>query len=265
MNRISLAFLPALLLASVPIVVSAQQAPSSADMNAANNPLTPTIGANLQDQYVGRAYGLGDADSNALLFRGTVPHKLFGMPQILRATMPVVSTPDIPGAGGSHTGAGDLNLFNLFLFKSGGVELGVGPQLTLPTASRDETGTGKWQGGLAAVVMAPQKWGMVGGLLTWQKSFAGDDDRAQQDSAQLQPFVIYNLPQAWYVRSSATWNFNLKSGDYAIPMGLGVGKIWKSGGTTYNLFAEPQWTVSHQGDGQPKFQVFMGLNMQFPL
>lgn len=249
--------------AGIPLVAAAQA--SGEDMNAANNPLTPTIGANLQDQYVGRSYGLGDADSNAFLFRGTLPHKLFGMPQILRATMPVVTTPDVPGAGGRYTGAGDLNLFNVFLFKAGEIELGVGPQLTLPTASRDETGTGKWQGGVAAVAMAPQKWGLIGGLLTWQKSFAGDSDRPNVDSAQLQPFFIYNLPQGWYFRSSATWNFNLKNGDYSIPVGAGAGKIWKVGGATYNVFAEPQWTVAHQGDGQPKFQVFMGLNMQFPL
>ena len=247
------------------LLAGAASAQSSEDVNAANNPLTPTIGANIQDQYTARYYGLGDADGNALLLRGTVPHKLFGMPQMVRLTMPVVTTPDAPPSNQRFTGAGDLNLFNLFLFKAGGIELGVGPQLTLPTASRDQTGTGKWQGGLAAVAMAPQKWGLLGGLLTWQKSFAGDNDRPQVDSAALQPFFIYNFPQGWYFRSSATWNFNLKNGDYAVPVGAGMGKVWKMGATTYNLFAEPQWTVSHQGDGQPKFQVFMGLNLQFPL
>ncbi|MFZ4284993.1 hypothetical protein [Variovorax sp. HJSM1_2] len=136
----------ATLLTCLPLMAVAQAHPSGDDMNAANNPLTPTIGANLQDQYVGRSYGLGDADSNALLFRGTLPHKLFGMPQILRATMPMVTTADTPLAGGRYTGAGDLNLFDVFHFKAGGVEVGVGPQLTIPSASRDQTGTGKWHG-----------------------------------------------------------------------------------------------------------------------
>jgi hypothetical protein len=115
------------------------------------------------------------------------------------------------------------------------------------------------------MAMAPQKWGLVGGLLTWQKSFAGDSDRPGQDNASLQPFFIYNLPEGWYFRSTAIWNFNFKNGNYAIPIGLGGGKVWKSGGTTYNLFVEPQWTVAHQSDAQPKFQVFMGLNLQFAL
>ena len=55
---------------AVPLAAAAQ---STQEMNASNNPLTPSIGANLQDQYVGRAYGLGDEDSNAFLFRGTLP------------------------------------------------------------------------------------------------------------------------------------------------------------------------------------------------
>lgn len=234
-------------------------------MNAANNPLAPTIGANLQNQYVGRSYGMGDEDSNAALLRGVLPHKLFGQPQILRATLPLVTTPHLAPDGDRYNGVGDLNLFDVFLFKAGGVELGFGPQLTIPTASRDQTGTGKWQAGFAGVVMAPQTWGLLGGLMTWQKSFAGDSDRVSQDNFTAQPFVMYNLPGGWYLRSTATWNFNLRNGDYAIPLGVGAGKIWKMGGTTYNVFAEPQWTVSHQGDGQPKFQVFMGLNLQFPL
>lgn len=234
------------------------------EMNSANNPLTPSIGFNLQDNYIGRSYGLGDKDSNAFLLRGTVPHKLFGRTQVLRATLPVVTTPDLPPAG-RHTAAGDLNLMDLVLFKEGHVELGIGPQLTIPTAGRDETGTGKWQAGLAGVVIAPQPWGLLGGLVTWQASFAGDSDRRDLSTLQAQPFVIYNLPQGWYLRSTAAWNFDLRNGDYAIPLGLGPGKIWKASGITWNLFAEPQWTVSHDGQGQPKFQVFFGLNMQFPL
>lgn len=77
-----------------------------------------------------------------MLLRGTVPHKLFGLPQIVRCTMPVATTPNVQ-PDGTKTGLGDLNLFNLFLLKGLGMELGIGPQLTIPTATRDQTGTGK--------------------------------------------------------------------------------------------------------------------------
>jgi len=55
------------------------------------------------------------------------------------------------------------------------------------------------------------------------------------------------------------------SAEHYIPVGAGGGKIWKGSGVTWNAFVEPQWTVSHDGDGVPKLQVFTGLNMQFPL
>jgi hypothetical protein len=235
-----------------------------ADVNAANNPLQPTLGLNVQDQYVGSYDGLNDKDSNAILLRGIVPHKLFGAPQIMRATMPIATSPDVPPYG-RKTGAGDLNLFDILLFKAGGVEVGIGPQLTIPTASNDALGTGKWQAGLAGAVIAPQSWGLLGGLVTWQASFAGDDDRRRQNNATAQPFVIYNLSGGWFVRSTATWSFDLETNAHYIPLGLGAGKVWKSGGITYNLFVEPQWTVVSHGEAVPKFQVFMGLNLQFPL
>jgi len=132
-------------------------------------------------------------------------------------------------------------------------------------ATNDRLGTGKWQAGAATAAIAPQPWGLLGALVTYQHSFAGVDDRPTQNGLQTQPFVIYNLPQAFYLRSTATWNFDLQRGDYYIPLGLGGGKGWKlSSGTTINLFAEPQYAVAHDGIA-PQWQLFMGLNFQFPL
>jgi hypothetical protein len=69
-----------------------------------------------------------------------------------------------------------------------------------------------------------------------------------------------------YLRSTAIWNFDLARSNYVIPIGAGVGKVFvQSDGTAINVFAEPQWTVAHHGEGQPKFQVFAGVNLQFPI
>jgi hypothetical protein len=242
-----------------PVAVLAQ---TSAQVNEANNPLTPAITVNLQDQWAPRLYD-SDNETNALLLRGVLPHLLGGVPQILRATLPIATA---PSAAGNKTGLGDLNLFDLLLVKRGSVMLGFGPQLTLPTATDPVLGTGKWQAGLAAVAIAPQSWGLLGGLVTWQHSFAGPSDRPTQNNLTVQPFYIHNLPQGVYVRSTAIWNFNLASGDYVIPIGAGIGKVFAlSDGMTINVFAEPQWTIAHHGAGQPAFQLFAGVNLQFPV
>jgi hypothetical protein len=245
--------------------VAAAQKPSSDDVNKANNPLTPAITVNFQDQGAPQLFDL-DQGSNAFLMRGVLPHKLGGLPQIVRYTLPVVTTPD--GKGGTVTGLGDLNVFDLALipWKSARAVFGFGPQFTFPTASETLTGTGKWQAGAAAVFVAPRKWGIAGGLVTWQHSFAGSSRGPAQDNVSTEPLFIYNLPDGWYLRSTATWNFAVAQGTYSIPFGAGIGKVWLlHGGTSVNAFAEPQWTVAYRGVGQPQFQIFGGVNLQFPL
>src|SRR6516165_7842238 len=97
-----------LVLLAAPLGVRAQ---STEQMNDANNPLTPTITANLQDQWAPQLYDSDDS-TNALLLRGVLPHLLGGVPQILRATLPIATA---PSAAGNKTGLGDLNLFDLLL------------------------------------------------------------------------------------------------------------------------------------------------------
>ena len=59
---------------------------------------------------------------------------------------------------------------------------------------------------------------------------------------------------------------DLARGNYVLPVGAGLGKVFaQSDVTTINVFAEPQWTVAHHGAGQPKFQLFAGVNLQFPI
>ena len=68
------------------------------------------------------------------------------------------------------------------------------------------------------------------------------------------------------MRSTATMLSDLERDTHAIPIGAGVGKVFaQSSGTSINVFVEPQWTVDHKGIGQPKFQVFAGVNLQFSL
>lgn len=231
--------------------------------NKSNNPLNLAPGMNLQDYYTPKIYDT-NVHTNDTLLRGTLPvaaGEFIGVPQLFRATLPLSTRPD-PN-GGYSTGIGDLNLFDIFLLKTDGIQLGIGPQITAPTAAHDELGTGKWQAGLAAVAIDSSPRGLIGALVQYQSSFAGDSDRPHVESATFQPLIIHNLPKGWYVRSTATWNFDLKQNTHYIPVGLGLGKAWKAGNNIFNAFIEPQWTVEKKGDGLPQFTVFAGINVTF--
>lgn len=246
------------------VSITAYAATDTNDMNKANNPLTPMLGANLQNYFTSSIFGT-DKTSNTFLLRGTLPHKAGGLPQIMRVTMPYATVPD--PEGGNAQGIGDFNIFDIFLFKpKNGFEFGVGPYFVFPTAAKEATGAGKWQAGASGMIIKPDPWGVYGALLTYQHDFAGPSDRPTQNITTFQPFVNINLPRGIYARSTAVWNFNLENGDYYIPVGAGLGKVWKlKNGVILNLFAEPQWTVFHEGDAQPNFQAFVGFNTQFPL
>ena len=48
-----------------------------------------------------------------------------------------------------------------------------------------------------------------------------------------------------------------------IPFGFGIGQVTVVGKTVFDIFVEPRFTILHQGVGQPAFQIFTALNMQF--
>ena len=102
-----------------------------------------------------------------------------------------------------------------------------------------------------------------GYLLTWQHSFAGESERADVNIGAFQPFGILQLGGEHYLRSTGIWVYNFENDNYSMPIGLGYGKVFKKGTTVYNAFIEPQYSVADSGAGQPVWQIFFGLNMQF--
>jgi hypothetical protein len=103
----------------------------------------------------------------------------------------------------------------------------------------------------------------VGGLVTYQHSFADDFGREPTSLFTVQPIVFYNLPEGFYVRSSAIWNFDFENNLGYIPVGLGAGKVMQIDKVTANAFIEPQYTVYKYGEQAPHWQIFAGLNLQF--
>lgn len=252
-------------LAALGILFAAAAGPAKAqtaeEVAAANNPLAPITAINLQNYYVPTVYGSPDSTANSALVRGV----LSTGSMLIRATLPVST---ISGNGVDESGLGDLNVFDAFLLpRKGSTQLGFGPLLVLPTATRDALGAGKWQAGAAAVVVStPVPELMIGGLVTYQHSFANADstERATTSLLIFQPLLFVQVGSGWVLRSTAVWSFDLAQGTWNIPLGIGAGKVLRAGHAVFNIFLEPQFTVAHYGSGQPALQIFGGINLQFP-
>ena len=230
----------------------------------ANNPLANMKAFNIQDYYIGE---LTESDdwANQFWLRYAQPFSIAKTNWIMRASLPVNTYPTPPD-GGKDTGLGDLNVFAAYLFDTGNptVSFGIGPQLNLPTGTKDALGSEKWSGGFANVLFnANSAKFQYGYLLTWQASFAGADDRSDVNTGAFQPFAFYQLGKGLYLRSAPIWVYNFENDDYSLPLGLGIGQVIKRNKTVFNMFIEPQISVADRGSGYPEWQIFAGFNMQF--
>ena len=81
-------------------------------------------------------------------------------------------------------------------------------------------------------VWTPGKW-VVGALINNQWSFAGDSDERSVNAMLLQPFVNYNIADGWYLTSSpiitADWNARESKDTWTVPIGAGVGRLFRLG------------------------------------
>ncbi|MCG3205791.1 MAG: hypothetical protein KCHDKBKB_02514 [Elusimicrobia bacterium] len=233
------------------------------DAAQANNPLANMVAFNVQQYFIGELTESDDS-ANQFWLRYAQPFKALESNWLLRASLPINSFPTGPNE--TETGISDLNLFTSYLFDTGNpaVSFGFGPQVTLPTAFKNELGSEKWSAGLVNVLFnAESKVIQYGYLLTWQASFAGDEDRSDVNIGALQPFVFYQLGKGRYLRAAPIWAYNFDDDGYSVPVGVGFGQVIPAGKTVFNAFIEPQVSIADRGPGQPQWQLFLGFNMQF--
>jgi len=245
-----------------PDVATGSGAPS--DTNAANNPVNPQLTIDLQNYVMPYPGGYPGSVGDQGLFRVSVPMDLFGLHQFVRTILPIntpVSTP-----GGPTAGVGDLTVYDLVLSKVHGITIGVGPLIAAPTARSEAYGSGKWQAGAAGIVISPFDWGLLGVLINYQHSFSGNNSGPVGQITTVEPIVHYNFHHGFYLRSTGVWTFNTFVHVQYIPLGFGIGKVWKrSNGDLVNFYIEPQYSVYRTGVPSPQWQIFAGATFKFPM
>ena len=221
-------------------------------------------------------YGASNGEASFLNIQPVIPFTVGDWNLINRLIVPLIDTdgeitglPSIPSpvSGNGATGLGDIN-YSLFVSpaKPKGAIWGIGPSITLPTATDKELGSEKWSAGPTGVVLFQPKWGTIGGLARHLGSFAGDSDRKNINQTLFEPFVNYNLPNGWYLISDIimTANWDLKGSDvWTVPLGGGVGKLFKIGNQAMNARAEAYYNIA-KPDNAPDWQWGFTIQFLFP-
>jgi hypothetical protein len=178
---------------------------------------------------------------------------------ITRTILPVVYT-EFPAY---QTGLGNLQVTGfLSPAKPSKFIWGVGPVFQLPTNTDTSLGSNLWSAGPSAVGLTMQGPWVIGLLVQniWSIAGPGGRDNSKVNQFLAQYFINYNLPKGWYITSSpiitADWTA-AGSDQWTVPVGLGMGKIFKIGKLPFNANVSafynvirpsigPDWSVRGQ-------------------
>ena len=228
----------------------------------AQNPVSPLMSVPFQNNF---NFGVGPNNDlqYVLNVQPVIPFKLNDdWNLITRTIVPLTYQPVLAPGVGEVFGLGDIQP-QLYLSprSSGSFTWGAGPVFQFPTATDTALGTGKWAAGLAAAAIFTKGPWVVGGLANNIWSYAGDSNRTDVSLLTVQPIINYNLSEGWYLTSSPiiTANWMADGGNqWTLPIGGGVGKIFRIGGQPLNaqLAAYDNVVTPHGGaDWQIRFQI----------
>lgn len=174
---------------------------SHADLAAqATNPVARLIQFRVQNYFIFENIGTSDEYANQFDIQPVIPiPKLGFIPRaIFRPTIPVVTTPDVPGGPSGTTGLGDIPYVYLFAFDHKSAVLGVGPGGAFPTATDDRLGARKW-------TLGPSVLGMYSGIPHFQMGAlitntwsVGGPGASDVNELSVQPIFNYHFGDGWY-------------------------------------------------------------------
>jgi hypothetical protein len=273
MKKQSRWFCSALLAVTSALLSTIAVAEGGGDLRSAvQNPISSLISLPFKLSYEA---GAETGDGTVLNVNPVVPITVGNWNLVNRALIPVgrLDGPIVsegnpsPAPGGSASGLGDINYSVYFSpVKYDKIIWGLGPSLTIPTASEDQLGSGKWSAGVTGVTLTQPDWGTWGMLGRQLWSFAGDSDRKDVSQLLIQPFANYNLDKGWFLLTdlliTANWEAD-SNNRWTVPLGGGFGRVFKIGNQPINARLEAYYNVERP-TGAPEWVSLFTWQFLFP-
>ncbi len=258
------AFCLVTLLIAAPAWAAEQSAEELA--KAAQNPIANMISVPFQNN-VNFNVGPENGTQNILNIQPVIPVSL--SPEwilITRTIMPVISQPPFGPGQDTQFGLGDTQL-SLFLSpaKSGEFIWGVGMITQLPTHTDSRLGSSLWGLGPSFVGLRINGPWVYGALVNNLWSLGGSGSNAYNNFL-LQPFVNYNFGKTGtYLTSSPIATANWKTGKWVVPLGGGIGQIFRMfGKLPVNASLQAYYNVVHPDNLGPEWQIRFQVQFLFP-
>jgi hypothetical protein len=227
------------------------------------NPVSDLISVPFQNNF---NFGVGPEDKMQYLLniQPVLPQRITGRWNwIHRVIIPVIGQPEPVG----KFGLGDIQ-YQGFLSpaKPGKLIWGVGPVLSVPSATDDRLGTEKWSAGGGVLALRMDGPWVYGALANNIWSFAGNNDRDDVNQMLFQPFINYNLGKGLAIGTSPiiTANWEAPSGQkWIVPLGAQVMQIIPIAKVPVNFLLGAYYNVERPDDG-PDWSIRFQIALLFP-
>ena len=265
MRKRKILFVIAVLFLTSSFTLAQEESDINKAADNATNPLAFVTKFQIQPNY---AFKDGGGDQLIMVTRIMQPSKTIGLPfiksknpskiyTIYRLEAPVASQ-TLPNSDMDATGLTDFILVDVIAFKTKFGLLGVGPTLSIPTASSPMLGTGKWSAGLAGTFITKLLGLRVGVLAQQFVSFAGDSQREDQNYMIFQPFVTKIFKKGYFMNISPIMKFDWENDAYTIPLGINIGKAFAK---NLSVFIGMESVLS--GPNKGDFVLRLNINTMF--
>ncbi len=216
----------------------------------AMNPITTLINLPVQNNF---NFGIGSHNRTqyVLKIQAMRIHVKTGKRHRIRTRtiIPVLYQPDVSQPQGGTFGLGDILVSAFFsLERLDKYNIGIGPALSLPTATDKTLGSGKWPVGFSLVGLTiSQRW-LLAVVVTNLWSVAGDSERPGVNKFQLDYFFTHYLGKGWSLVSSPSITANWKSSPderWLVPVGGGLEKMNRIGSKAIGVQIHAYYTAIH--------------------
>jgi hypothetical protein len=179
--------------------------------------------------------------ANTGLFQPVLP---LSKKNVLRPALPIIST----GGSDGEFGIGDLFLLDVNISHVATGSFGWGAVASLPTATDDTLGSGKWQAGPMIMYMNKTLPKDLFGILAYNEwSFAGDSDRQKVNKFSFQPIWVHHTSWGYIGWTDLTATIDWENDNrFSFPVGLRFGKVFKAK-TPLNVYVQPYYTFNNRG------------------